>query len=237
MLEQKKLVVLSGKGGVGKSTLARALIAYADSRSIACRAFDADGSNASLARFYPEVEVIDVDGDLRISGWYERQVIPALLSGDNQIVLLDLGAGAERLFRSWCVDNDAVNVLARELVSISLWHVLDPTLDSVSPFLESVQLLPNVDHLVWFNHGLAKGLDVADPNRAFDAIRHEPEFIIALASRRLCVIPLLLEGAIIDAQDLSFEDAIAANSSLTLFQRLRVKRWLEQVGASIDEVL
>jgi len=237
MFEKKKLVVVSGKGGVGKSTLSRALIEYATRRSISLRAFDADGSNASLARFYPETKVINVDGDLRISDWYESEVIPALLSGDNRIVLLDLGAGAERLFRSWCVDNDAVDVLAHESVSVSLWHVLDPTLDSVSPFLEAVQLLPKVNHVVWLNHGLAKGLDVADPDRAFDAIRREPEFINALADRRLFVIPPLLEGALIDAQDLCFEDAIASSGPLSLFQRLRVKRWVEQIGISIDEVL
>ena len=236
MLNQKKLIVLSGKGGVGKSTLARALITHAARKNIAFRAFDGDGSNASLARFHSEVDVIDVDGDLRIADWYESQVIPALLADDCQIVLLDLGAGAERLFRTWCIHNQAVDVLAGESVAISLWHVLDPTLDAVSPLLEAVQLLPQVEHVVWLNHGLAKGLDVTAPDRAFDAIRREPEFIDVVRDRKVCVMPPLLEGPLIDAQDLSFEEALATHGPLALFQRLRVKRWLEQVGLAIDQV-
>lgn len=237
MIEQKRLVVLCGKGGVGKSTLARALIAYARSRSIGLCAFDGDGSNASLTRFYAESRVIDVDGDLQIASWYESQVVPALLTGDAQIVLLDLGAGAERLFARWCIDNAAADVLAEESVRIALWHVMDPTLDAISPFLDAVQRLPAVEHTLWFNHGLAKGLDVADPERAFSAIRREPEFIEALGDRQICVIPALLEGGLIDQRDLSFEAAIAADGPLNLFQRLRVKRWVEHVGLTIDEVL
>jgi hypothetical protein len=50
-------------------------------------------------------------------------------------------------------------------------------------------------------------------------------------------MPPLLEGPLIDAQDLSFEEALAAHGPLALFQRLRVKRWLEQVGLAIDQVL
>jgi hypothetical protein len=91
--------------------------------------------------------------------------------------------------------------------------------------------------VVWLNHGLAKGLDVTAPDRAFDAIRREPEFIDVVRARKVCVMPPLLEGPLIDAQDLSFEEALAAHGPLALFQRLRVKRWLEQVGLAIDQVL
>lgn len=235
---EKKLVVIMGKGGVGKSLLSRTLMHYAQQQKLSIVAFDGDASNASLFRFYPEAKLVDVDGDLQTTNWYETHVVPPLLESGKRLVLLDLGAGSERLFRRWCVENRAPEVLAEHGVEMIIWHVMDPTLDAVSPFLDTVACLPNVRQVTWFNHGLAKGLDVLEPEKAFAAICREPEFVEAVQGRQQRVIPNLQASREIDIRDLQF--ALAAScveSPLHLFERIRVYRWLQSMSAEISEAL
>lgn len=235
---QKQLVTIMGKGGVGKSLLARAIMCHAQQQNLPVAAFDGDASNASLARFYPEAHVVDVDGDLATTHWYETHVVPPLLEPGPRIVLLDLGAGSERLFRRWCQENHAPDVLQEQGVEMVIWHVMDPSLDSVSPFLDTVASLPGIRHVVWFNHGLAKGLDMAQPENAFAAICREPEFIEAIQDRLQLVIPNLPASADIDARDLRFEVAGAARESpLFLFERIRVHRWMETMSSALTHAL
>lgn len=233
----KKLVVSSGKGGVGKSTLLRALVAHASQKNLKFCAFDGDASNASLNRFHTASTVVDVDGDLRIKNWIEAAVVPTLTDAAVELVMLDLGSGAERLFRQWCSDNQAAALLAQEEVEIVVFHVLDPTLDSVSPLLDTVTTLPDVRHVIWMNHGLAKGLDTYDPAQAFISILSEPEFHAIAEGKPIQVIPPLLESGKIDAADLPFVNAISPQSPLTLFERARVKRWLQEMSRQFSEVL
>lgn len=234
---KKRLIVTNGKGGVGKSTLQRAMIHLARTRGLAYQAFDGDGSNASLTRFYPESVVLDVDGDGLIKNWFENAVVPSLLDADTEWVLLDLGSGGERLFRTWCKENDAAELLAAEKIEIVLLHVMDPTLDAVSPFLDGVDALPEVRHVLVFNLGMVKGVEAYDPEKAFTPILREREFIDAARGRALIRMQPLLEAAQLDAGDLSFEAAVASGSPLNLFQRMRVKRWIEDLGSELSRVL
>lgn len=234
---KKKLIVTNGKGGVGKSTIQRALIHLAKAKKINYQAFDGDASNASLARFYPESIVLDVDGDGRIKNWFENAVIPRLLDSDTEWVLLDLGSGGERLFRTWCLENEATELLAAEKIEIVLIHVMDPTLDSISPLLDGIDAIPDVRHVLVFNLGMAKGIDAYEPEKAFAPILKEPEFIEAASGRALIKVPPLLEAAQLDAVDLSFDRSMAADSPLNLFERMRVKRWIEHVSGEFLRVL
>jgi hypothetical protein len=230
----KKLIAISGKGGSGKSTLARFLVWLYQSLKIPFAAFDGDCSNASLARFCPETLVVDVVEDGLVARWFETTVVPVLSGAGVERVILDLGSGAERLFRAWAKVNDAVDLLAEDGVEIVLVHLMDPSLDSVSPFLEHVQALPGASHVVVFNHGLAKGLDSYDPARAFHAIRREPEFQEAARSWPILELLPLLEAGELDASDLAFDFAVSQNSPLTVFGRLRVKKWLAAVAQQLQ---
>lgn len=233
MKRTPRLVAISGKGGTGKSMIARALVWHYRHRDIRFEAFDADGSNATLARFYPTTRVVDVDGDGLVEHWFETSVVPALVDSEADRVILDLGAGAERLFRQWANRNDAVALLGEQAVEITLIHVMDPSLDSISPFLENVQLLPGMAHVVVFNLGLAKGLQAYEPSKAFDAIRAEPEFINAAHELPIVGLPPLLEAGELDAGDIPFEHAIDHGGPLNLFGRMRVKKWLETVSTEL----
>ncbi|GEM_PF-2900515 len=233
-VDGKKLVACVGKGGTGKSTLARWLIWQYRQKGMSFKAFDGDGSNASLARFYPDTEIVDVDGDGLVKSWFETVVIPALLDSACQRVVLDLGAGAERLFRTWASDNQAPALLAEQGVEIVILHLMDPSLDSITPFLETLDALPDVTHQVVFNLGLAKGIASYQPTKAFDQIRVEPEFVDAFGKRAPIEMPPSLEAGQIDGANLAFENVISSDSTFTMFERLRVKKWLDALNNGLS---
>lgn len=229
---RRRLHVASGKGGVGKSTLSRSIAWVWQSCDLPFTAFDADASNATLARFLPGTVVLDVDGDGLVNRWFEETVIPSVLTGQTR-VLLDLGAGGERLFRMWSANNDAPALLSAEEVEICVWHLLDPSLDSISPMLDTMAAMPDVEHMVVFNLGLAKGIHSYQPEAAFAAILQEPEFQEAAKGRTVIKLPPLLDGARLDAADMDFSAAIADGSPLTLFEKMRVKKWLLSVREQV----
>lgn len=231
---RRRLHVVCGKGGVGKSMLSRAIAWYWQNLQMPFVAFDGDASNATLARFVREARVVDVDGDALIYRWFEETVVPNLLDSRYARVLLDLGSGAERLFRGWAVKNEAPALLMEEEVTITVWHMLDPSLDSVSPALEMIAALPQVRHVVVFNLGLAKGVHTYEPERAFDAIRAEPEFVEAVRDRPILNLPPLLDGAALDAVDMDFVTAAADGSPLTMFERMRIRKWLASVREQVS---
>lgn len=208
--------------------LSRALAWAWQSYNFRVIAFDADCSNATLTRFLPGTVLVDVDGDGLVNRWFEEKVVPAILN-DSPRVLLDLGAGGERLFRNWSANNDAPSLLAEQGVEICVWHALDPSLDSVSPMLDTMAAMPKVTHLIAFNLGLAKGVHSYRPLDAFEAIQLEQEFIEAARDKPIIKIPPLLDVARLDAADMSFTDAVGDASPLTIFEKMRVNKWLLSV--------
>ena len=55
------IVVGADKGGVGKTTVSRALLDYLAARNVLTRAFDTEYPRGTLKRFYPAVtDVVDV---------------------------------------------------------------------------------------------------------------------------------------------------------------------------------
>lgn len=237
MKRTQRLVAISGKGGTGKSTVARSLMWHYRQRNVRFTAFDGDGSNATLARFYPEANVVDVDGDGLVASWFENSVVTPLMDSQTERVVLDLGAGAERLFRLWAHRNDAAELLGAQGIEIALIHVMDPSVDSVSPFLENVQILPDVQHIVVFNLGLAKGLHAYQPMQAFEAIRAEPEFVTASHGLPVIAMPPLLEASELDAGDVCFERAVDHDSPLGMFGRMRVRKWLETISTDLGPLV
>ena len=55
------ILVGADKGGVGKTTMSRALLDYFARKNVLTRAFDTENPRGSLKRFYPAIaEVIDL---------------------------------------------------------------------------------------------------------------------------------------------------------------------------------
>src|ERR1700709_2299655 len=88
--DRPRLILTHGeKGGVGKTTVARVIADFLNSRETTYRAFDAEGSTGQLLRFHPsETASVDVANAATIAPVLDYVMEP----GGKRIALVDLGA-------------------------------------------------------------------------------------------------------------------------------------------------
>src|ERR1700738_2308801 len=88
----KPAVVLVGadKGGVGKTTVARALADYLTGKNILTRAFDTESPRGTLKRFHGDMtEIVDID-----STSDQMKIIDTLNTTQVKVSIIDTRAGA-----------------------------------------------------------------------------------------------------------------------------------------------
>ena len=114
------------KGGVGKSMVARLLSQYCLDQQLPHRGFDADGSHATLSRYY-----IDYTQSLNLDDFASiDQIVEVALEEDQQIII-DLPAQSERFLNRWIDDNDALSLCEESGIDVVYWYVTDDGRDSV----------------------------------------------------------------------------------------------------------
>ena len=87
----KPAVVLVGadKGGVGKTTVSRALLDYFVAHNVPTRAFDTEAPKGTLKRFHPDItDVVDIT-----STSDQMKIFDTLASADAKITVIDIRAG------------------------------------------------------------------------------------------------------------------------------------------------
>jgi len=124
------LIVMVGadKGGVGKTTVTRALIDYLAAKSLPFKVFDTEHPSGGLKRFAPAAEVIDIE---RVQD--QMRVFDAA----SGIMVMDVRAGMlsrliKLLDRAHLLDEVKSGVMG-----LALLHVLGPTVQSLGEVPEA----------------------------------------------------------------------------------------------------
>jgi hypothetical protein len=81
-MKKRLILILNGKGGVGKSFFAVHFVQYLKDHQIAHAAFDSDDENSTLKRFHPEVGFINPNSPVEID-----RMVEALK--DTDVVVVD----------------------------------------------------------------------------------------------------------------------------------------------------
>ena len=83
------ILVGADKGGVGKTTISRALLDFFARKNVLTRAFDTENPRGSLKRFYPAItEVIDLENVA-----HQMKVLDTMETANVPVTLVDLKAG------------------------------------------------------------------------------------------------------------------------------------------------
>lgn len=141
----KPAVILVGadKGGVGKTTVSRALLDFLARKSIPARAFDTENPRGTLHRFYPTIsEIIDL-GNVAD----QMKILDTLDSAKVNVTVVDLKAGS----LSVALDTfERIGVLkaARDgQFDLGLMHIVGPSVASldeiaeVAPYVEGLHYM------------------------------------------------------------------------------------------------
>jgi hypothetical protein len=138
------ILVGADKGGVGKTTISRALLDFFARKNVLTRAFDTENPRGTLRRFYPSItEVIDL-GNVA----HQMKVLDTLDTANVPITLVDLKAGN----MSYSLDLfERIGVLeaARSgQFSLGLFHIVGPSIASLDEIGEIAKYLQGVEYIV-----------------------------------------------------------------------------------------
>ena len=216
------LVIMVGadKGGVGKTTVARALLDYLATRSVSPRVFDTQWPAGDLARFVP-AEVIDID---KVEG--QRKVFDRL----DGVTVIDIRGGS---FSSILHTLDRVRLLEdvrQGAVALALLHVLGPSIASLNEIQEAHRTIGGGSrHFIVKNHINETAFSIADDPRY-------AEHFARMADCTIDVPQLKVDaGEAVQALGISFA-AFAGDPAQSRILRGYTLDWLAAIWKEFDRV-
>jgi hypothetical protein len=224
---KRSIYIGGGKGGVGKSTLARALLDYYDLRGESYFAFDGDLENPSLSRFFDEAQPL---ASQTPEGF--EAVVRQLETGNKSQVVADLGAGTQRHM----ADFEKALGLATAAKDFGfkpvLVFVLAPSKDSVGLLGEALKSHPVSDG---WQFVIARAIYENGDWNIWEGSKVKP--LVDAISPEYMDIPVLEAKAYtaIDKKDLRFKDAIAKDKkNLPYVESAYAVKWFAQMMSLFD---
>jgi hypothetical protein len=133
MAKPAVIVVGADKGGVGKTTVSRALLDYFIAHNIPTRAFDTESPRGTLKRFHPDVtEVVDITttGD-------QMKIFDTLSTTDAQITVIDVRAGLLSSTLKALSDIGFLDAARKGQLTFAVFHILGPSVASLDEIAET----------------------------------------------------------------------------------------------------
>lgn len=227
------ILVGADKGGVGKTTVSRALLDYFARKNVLTRAFDTENPRGSLRRFYPSAtEVIDL-GNVA----HQMKVLDTMETVNVPVTVVDLKAGN----LSYALDLfERIGVLeaARNGVfNMGLMHVVGSSIASLDEIGEIAKYLQGIQYIVarnFINETNFFEWDEATTRKYFSAIPKAQEINV----------PKLNEMAYeqVDVAGVTFKDFIdnraadGAQGKFSFVLRGYVRKWCAEIDAEFAHV-
>lgn len=148
--KQKPAVIIVGadKGGVGKTTVARAMLDYFAGKNVLTRAFDTESPRGTLKRFHPRVtEVVDLT---QVAD--QMKVLDTLHSSEVKVSILDVRAGLLSRTLKDMTDVGFFDAVENGEFKFALFHVLGPSVASLNEIDEMLPYTENAEYFVVKNH-------------------------------------------------------------------------------------
>lgn len=123
-MKKQIVVVMNGKGGVGKSFFANNFVQYLKDRGISHTAVDTDNENSTLKRFHPEAQFIN------IANTQEIDLIFAALE-KSALVVVDCRAASTDIFLDYFTEIRAFELLTMLGASLTVVSPVNHEADSV----------------------------------------------------------------------------------------------------------
>jgi len=121
---KKLILILNGKGGVGKSFFAVNFVQYLKDKGIEHVAIDSDNENSTLKRFHPDAQFIDLENRRALDG-----IFNALEK--SSLVVMDCRAASTDLLINYFAEIKLPAVLTALNASLSLVMPVNHESDSV----------------------------------------------------------------------------------------------------------
>lgn len=220
---KRLILVLNGKGGVGKSFFAVNFVQYLKDRNIPHLACDCDNENSTLKRFHGEaVKFLDLS---------ERRGLDAMFEAfeKNDFVVVDCRAASTEVFFDYFDEIDLRVTLRSLSVALTLAIPVNHETDSVDQLQRIVAKLENAcAYVVLRNQVHDEAFAVYDQSVVRDRLQKE------LGGKEITVPkmqPWLVED--LSLKNLTITDAVQ-DGHLHLLDRQRLQTWQRKLYAEIE---
>jgi hypothetical protein len=146
----KPAVILVGadKGGVGKTTISRAVLDYLASKSIPARAFDTESPRGALHRFHPhETSIVDITETAD-----QMKIIDTLSDSAAKATVIDVRAGQMTDTLKALRDVGFLDAVDDGQFTFVIVHVLGPSVSSLGEIAEIAPFVKSAHYFLAKNH-------------------------------------------------------------------------------------
>ena len=221
---KKLILILNGKGGVGKSFFAVNFIQFLKDKGIAHAAIDSDNENSTLKRFHPDTHFLDLSN---------RRALDAIFAalGKNNLVVMDCRAASTDLFIDYFAEIDLPTVLAAFNAKLTLVIPVNHESDSV----DQIQRLTE-EFGEQCNYVVVRNAAHSDSFAIFESSEVRALLTDKLGGREITMTRMqdwLVEA--LNAENLT-TTAAQKHSSFSLLDRQRIQNWQRKMFSEIESV-
>jgi hypothetical protein len=231
----KPAVILVGadKGGVGKTTVARALLDYLVAHNIPTRAFDTESPRGTLRRFHPDLtEIVDLTSTAD-----QMKVFDSVSTSNAQITVIDVRAGLLSTTLRSLRDIGFLDAAKKSQITFGVFHILGPSVASLDEIAETSALVGDLNYFLvknFINNTTFFEWDPATYNAYFKRLKGAQEITIPKLNEMACEQVELASVPFVSFVANKGVEGQAANYSFVL--RGYVRHWLGNVWAEFDRV-
>jgi cellulose biosynthesis protein BcsQ len=221
----KRLVlILNGKGGVGKSFFAVNFVQFLKDNGVAHVAIDSDNENSTLKRFHPEAHFLDLDKRRELDGIF------AALEKAN-LVVMDCRAASTDLFIDYFTEIDLSTVLNAMGAALTLVMPVNHEADSVD---QIQRLTDQFDRRC--GYVVVRNAAHSDSFALFESSEVRAQLKEKLGGREIAMTRLqdwLVE--MLNAENVTITAAVK-HPAFSLLDRQRLQTWQRKIYAEIETV-
>jgi hypothetical protein len=227
------ILVGADKGGVGKTTISRALLDFFARKNILTRAFDTENPRGTLKRFYPAItEIVDL-GNVA----HQMRILDTLDTANVPVTVVDFKAGN----LSYALDVfERIGVLEaarNNAFHLGLFHVIGPSIASLDEIAEISPYLQGVNYVVARNF-------INETNFFEWDDATQQKYFVKIPKAQEISIPKLNEMAYeqVDLSGVTFKDFVenrAADGTPGKFSfvlRGYVRKWCSEIDEQFNHV-
>ena len=219
---KRLILILNGKGGVGKSFFAVNFIQYLKDKGVAHAAIDSDNENSTLKRFHPEARFLDLS---------KRRALDDIFTTleKSTLVVMDCRAATTDLFIEFFAEIDLFAVLTALGAKLTLVMPVNHESDSV----EQIQRLTDefgdkCGYVVVRNAAHSDSFAIFETSEVRALLKDK------LGAREIGMSRMqdwLVEA--LNAENLTIT-AAAKHSAFSLLDRQRLLTWQKRLNAEIE---
>jgi hypothetical protein len=231
----KPTVILVGadKGGVGKTTVARALLDYFDSNDMSPRAFDTEWPRGTLKRFHPNAtEIVDVTAVPD-----QMKIFDTLGNPEAKVTVIDVRAGLLSSTLQALSDIGFLESAKKGQTTFAVFHILGPSIASLQEIAEMSRFVGNASYFLiknFINNATFFEWDPATYNSYFKKLKDAEEITVPKLNEMACEQVEIAGVPFVSFIANKTGKGDAANNSFVL--RGYVRHWLAQVWREFDRV-